>query len=192
MTTKILSELSKLALNATRTEPAVDSLTQAMELVRKQTGAVASLLLYGTEEKFSGCGVGDDPAKYADAALAYLQQRLVQLRVPLAFNLVDDEVRYITRAATKQSRDYMGWLVPTADSWTELLVLRGSWPAGAVSPLLEFVDSAIPALTLILERFVGAGRRRRLERQIANITSGIDTLGESAEIIGSVAAAYPA
>ena len=120
LTTKTLSELSKLALNATRTEPAVDSLTQAMELVRKQTGAVSALLLYGTEENFSGCGVGDDPARYPKAALAYLQQRLVQLRVPLAFELVDDEVRYITRAATKQRRDYIGWLVPTADSWTEL------------------------------------------------------------------------
>ncbi len=192
MTTKTLSELSKLALNATRTEPAVDSLTQAMELVRKQTGAVASLLLFGTEGKFSGCGAGDDPARYPDAALAYLQQRLVQLRVPLAFDLVNDEVRYITRAATKQRRDYIAWLVPTADSWTELLVLRGSWPAGAVSSLLEFVDSAIPALTLTLERFVGAGRRRRLEQQIATIGSGIDALGQSAEIIGSVAAAYPA
>jgi len=189
--TKALSELAQLALNATRTSPAVDSLVQAMDLMRGQTGAAAALLWYGDEGKFSGCGVGDDPARYPDAALAYLQQRLVQLRVPLAFDLADGEVRYMTRAATKQRRDYIAWLVPIADSWTELLVLRGSWPVGAVAPLLEFVDSAMPALTIMLERFVGSSSKRRLEQQLATIGNSIDALGQSAEIIGTVAAAYP-
>ena len=191
MITKALSELARLALGATKTAPVADTLVQAMELVRNQTGAVAALLFYGGEGGFAGCGVGDDPDRYPGPALTYLQQRLVQLRVPLTFDLVDEEVGFITRAATKQRRDYIAWIVPTPGSWTELLVLRGSWPASAITPLLEFVDSAMPALTIMLGRFVGVGSKERLERQLAAITTSVETLGRSAEIIGSVAAVYP-
>lgn len=192
MTTNALSELGKLALGAARTSPAADSLVRAMELVRNQTGAVAALVFYGDQGRFAGCGVGDDPARYPDPALRYLQQRLVQLRIPLAFNLAGDEVRFMTRAENKQPRDYVAWLVPTADSWTELLILRGAWPPSAVPPLLEFVNSAMSALTIMLERFVGVGLKQRLEQQLAAITSSVETLSQSAEIIGSVAAVYPA
>ena len=163
-----------------------------MEVVRSQTGAVAALLFYGQEEGFAGCGAGDDATSYPQAALQYLQQRLLHLRLPLAFNLANDEVRYLTRAEARQPRDYMAWLVPAADSWTEMLVVRGTWPPAAVTGLLEFVDSAMPAITIILERFVRVGRRERLEQQLATITGSVQTLSRSAEVIGSVAAAYRA
>ena len=191
MTTKALSQLAQLALGATKASPAAETLVRAMELVRNQTGAVSALLFYGDGAGFAGCGIGDDTKHYSDPMLTYLQQRLVQLRVPLSFNLADDEVRHITRAEHKQPRDYMAWLVPTADSWTELLLLRGAWPASAIAPLLEFVDSSMPALTIMLERFVGVGREHRLERQLSAIGSSVETLSHSAEVIGSVAAAYP-
>src|SRR5581483_6257289 len=88
------------------------------------------------------------------------------------------EVRYATRASNKQRRDYVAWLIPTADSWTEMLVLKGSWPPDAVTPLLELI--------------VGVGRRERLERQLATIASSVELLERSSEVIGSVATAYPA
>jgi diguanylate cyclase (GGDEF)-like protein/putative nucleotidyltransferase with HDIG domain len=163
-----------------------------MSIVSGQTGAVAALLFYGDEGVYAGAGVGDEPERYPDDALTYLQQRLLHVRIPLAFNIVEGEVRHITRAANKQRRDYIAWLVPAADSWTEMLILRGSWPTSAVEPLLEFVDSAMPALTIMLERFVGVGRKQRLEKQISTIADNVSVLGRAAEIIGSVAAVYPA
>lgn len=191
MTARALPSLSKLALDATHATPAADVLIRAMDLVRGQTAAVSALLFYGDEGRFDGAGVGDQPDRYPADALTYVQQRLVQLRVPLAFNLVDEEVRFITRAANKQRRDFVAWLVPAADSWTEMLILRGSWPPDAIAPLLEFVDAAMPALTIMLERFVGVGRKQRLERQLATISSSVDVLRHVSEVVGSVAAVYP-
>jgi diguanylate cyclase (GGDEF)-like protein/putative nucleotidyltransferase with HDIG domain len=191
VTTQALPALAKLALGATQNTPAQDMLIRAMTLVRGQTGAVGALLFYGQEGVFAGAGVGDEPERYPESALTYLQQRLVQLRVPLAFNIANGEISHMTRAANKQRRDYIAWLVPAADSWTEMLILRGSWPPIAVEPLLEFVDSALPALTIMLERFVGVGRKQRLEKQISTISENVDVLGRAAEIIGSVAAVYP-
>jgi diguanylate cyclase (GGDEF)-like protein/putative nucleotidyltransferase with HDIG domain len=49
----------------------------------------------------------------------------------------------------------------------------------------------MPALTIMLERLVGAGRRQRLERQLTTIADSVELLERSSEIIGSVAAAYP-
>lgn len=189
---KSLPALAKLALDATQASPAADTIVRALELVQRDAAAVASLAFYGEHGEFQGFAVNDDPGRYSAQALTYLQQRLLQLRVPLAFNLEGDGVRFITRAANKQRRDYLAWLVPAADSWTELLILKGSWPPDAIPPLLDFVDSAMPALTIMLERFVGIGRRQRLERQLSTIASSVELLERSSEVIGSVAAAYPA
>ncbi|HET6614908.1 MAG TPA: HD domain-containing phosphohydrolase [Dehalococcoidia bacterium] len=189
---KALPALAKLALGATQQSPAADTLVEALEIIRRETGAVAALVFYGEHGEFQGAAANDDATRYPKEPLAYLQQRLLQLRVPLTFNLEGNSVRYITRAANKQQRDYVAWLIPAADSWTEMLMLRGSWPSGAVGPLLEFVDSAMPALTIMLERFVGVGRTKRLERQLSTISDSVELLDRSAEVIGSVAAAYPA
>jgi diguanylate cyclase (GGDEF)-like protein/putative nucleotidyltransferase with HDIG domain len=189
---KALPALAKLALDATQQTPAADTLVEALEIIRRETGAVAAVVFYGEQGEFQGAAANDDTARYPNDALAYLQQRLLQLRVPLTFNLEGSSVRFITRAANKQQRDYVAWLVPAADSWTEMLMLRGSWPPGAVPYLLEFVDSAMPALTIMLERFVGVGRTKRLERQLSTIAESVDLLERSSEVIGSVAAAYPA
>jgi diguanylate cyclase (GGDEF)-like protein/putative nucleotidyltransferase with HDIG domain len=191
LNTKALSELARLAVGASTAAPAGDTLVRAMELVRSQTGALAVLLFYGSDGGFVGCGVGDEPGNYPESALSNLQQRLVHFRVPLAFNLSDGQVQFITRAENKQPRDYMAWPVPTPDSWTEFLILRGTWPTTAVVPLLEFMGSAMPAITIMLERFVGVGRRQRLEHQLDSIGKSTDILRRSAEVLGSVAAAYP-
>jgi hypothetical protein len=73
-----------------------------------------------------------------------------------------------------------------------MLVLRGTWPPSAVEPLLDFVESALPALTIMLERFVGVGRKHRLEEQISTISANAEVIGRAAEVIGSVATVYPA
>jgi len=192
LSTQALPALAKLALGATQNTPVADALVRATEIISANTGAVAALVFYGHEGGFHGAGVGDHLERYPESALRYLQQRLVQLRVPLAFNIADGEVRHMTRAANKQRRDYMAWLVPAADSWTEMLILRGSWPPSAVEPVLEFVESAMPAVTILLERHAGVGRRERLERQLSTISDNVDVLGRAAELIGSVATAWPA
>jgi diguanylate cyclase (GGDEF)-like protein/putative nucleotidyltransferase with HDIG domain len=189
---KSLPTLAKLALDATHKAPAADIVVKALELVRRDSAAIAALAFYGEDGGFQGFAVNDEPSRYSPQVLTYLQQRLLHLHVPLAFNLEEGEVRYATRASNKQRRDYVGWLIPTADSWTEMLVLKGSWPPDAVTPLLEFIDSAMPALTIMLERIVGVGRRERLERQLATIASSVELLERSSEVIGSVATAYPA
>jgi diguanylate cyclase (GGDEF)-like protein/putative nucleotidyltransferase with HDIG domain len=105
--------------------------------------------------------------------------------VPLSFNLAEGEVRHLTRAANKQPRDYIAWLIPVTGSWTELLVLHGSWPNSAIQSLLDTVDSVMPALSIILERFLGLSRRERLEAQLAAIEGCVDALSQSASVIGT-------
>lgn len=189
MGTNSLSELGKLALGATQKEPAADLLVRAMELVRNQTGAIAALVFYADQSgRLAGSGIGDDPKHYSEEVLTYLQQRLVQLRVPLAFNIEDGQITSLTRASNKQRRDYIAWLAPVAESWTELLILRGSWPPEASERLLEVVQSAMPALTILLERFVGTGSKQRLERQLDVVNQAVEKISPSSELLGSVAA----
>ncbi len=189
LATNPLSELAKLALGATKNEPATDLLVRAMELVRNQTGAIAALVFYADQSgRLAGSGMGDNPKRYSEEVLTYLQQRLVQLRVPLAFNIEDGQATSLTRASNKQRRDYIAWLVPVADSWTELLVLRGSWPPETNERLLDAVQSGMPALTILLERFVGTGSKQRLERQLDVVNQAVQKISPSSELVGSVVA----
>ena len=55
-------------------------------------------VVYGDENRLTSQFVGSD-AEFPEEALMYLQQRLVQLRVPLAFNRAEDSIDFLTRAA---------------------------------------------------------------------------------------------
>lgn len=186
-----LPALAKLAQTANQSRPARATLTEAIDLVRERTAALGAVVFYGDQGGFAGCGAVDDPDAFRPEALMYLQQRLVQLRVPVAFNIVEGELKFMTRAANKQQRDYVAWLMPATDTWTEMFILRGFWPPDAVPSLLDFVQSAMPALTIILERHLAAGRNERLEGQLSTINNNVEVLESAAAIIGSVATAFP-
>src|SRR5690348_8133064 len=139
MATSPLAALAKLALEATEHEPLVETLVKALALVRDQTGAISALIFYEDGDRLSGSGVGEDASNYGQEALQYLQRRLQQVHLPLAFNMGDGEIRNLTRAANKQPREQIAWLVPVTDSKTELLVLHGAWPPSAIQPLIDTV-----------------------------------------------------
>jgi diguanylate cyclase (GGDEF)-like protein/putative nucleotidyltransferase with HDIG domain len=185
-----LAALAKLALNTAHQPGDQDVLRQAAELLRRRTGAVTVAIYYGADAQFACEAVGQE-LDLPHEALIYLQQRLVQLRVPLAFNLSGSKVEFITRASNKQRRDFVGWLIPSSESWTEMLVLRGTWSGSAATPLIDFVDSAMPALAMILDGVLETGRRERLAQQVHAIDEGVETIRGLAEMVGSVAAVLP-
>ncbi len=186
-----LAALAKLALGSAHSQSGQDGvLSQAAELVRRRTGAVSVAIVHGDGDGFASIVVGQDLGIPQDV-LMYLQQRLVQLRVPLAFNLSRDKVEFITRASNKQRRDYVAWLIPSPESWTEMLVLRGTWAGSAATPLIDFVDSAMPAVAMIVDAYAGPARKDRIEDQLRVIAGSVQTLREMAEVVGSVAAVVP-
>ena len=95
---------------------------------------------------------------------------------------------FITRTTAKQRRDYFAWRVPVPDSFTEMVVLRGAWSPGAVEHLLDAVETAMPALMMILELVAGGGRRQRLELQLETIENAVEMLSPTTELIGSLSA----
>lgn len=186
----VLPALAKLALGIVTAPGERGTLLRAMDLIQRRTGALNVVLAHGDDGRFATCALRDE-APFPDEALMYLQQRLFQLRVPLSFNLDGDRIVFLTRAAAKQRRDYTAWLIPSSESWTEMFVLRGAWGGNAVGPLMTFVDSAMPALALILDRYLGAGRKQRLTQQLSAISTSVEALSEMVEVVGSVAAVVP-
>jgi diguanylate cyclase (GGDEF)-like protein/putative nucleotidyltransferase with HDIG domain len=186
----VLPSLAKLALGVTALPGESGALFKAMDLIQRRTGALNVVLAHGDDGRLATCALRDEVPLPEDA-LIYLQQRLFQLRVPLSFNLEGNQVAFLTRAAAKQRRDFTAWLIPSVDSWTEMLVLRGAWGGNAVGPLMAFVDSAMPALALILDRYLDAGRKQRLTEQLSVISASVDALSEMTEVMGSVAAVVP-
>ena len=193
MGTNPISELCRLALAGTQDGMNESVLTRAMKLLQAQTGSISTFVFYSDHRgNLVTSGVGDDPTRLDTEAISYLQQRLVQLHVPLAFDVDDGKVSFITRATSKQRRDYFAWRVPVPDSFTEMVILRGAWPPSAVEHLLDAVESAMPALMIILEFFVDGGRRQRLERQLKAIDDVAEMLRPTTELLASLGAVYSA
>ena len=193
MATHPISELARLALGATQDGMDKSVLVRAMELIQVQTGSISAMVFYADHDgNVVTSGVGDDPMRLDKEAISYLQRRLVQLRVPLAFNVEHGKGTFITRATAKQRRDYIAWRIPVPDSFTEMMILRGVWPPDAVEQLLDVVESAMPALMMILELVAGGGRRQRLELQLETIENAVEMLSPTTELIGSLSAAYSA
>ena len=193
MATHPISELARLALGASQDGVDKSVLVRAMELIQVQTGSISAMVFYADHDgNVVTSGVGDDPMRLDKEAISYLQRRLVQLRVPLAFNVEHGKGTFITRATAKQRRDYIAWRIPVPDSFTEMMILRGVWPPDAVEQLLDVVESAMPALMMILELVAGGGRRQRLELQLETIENAVEMLSPTTELIGSLSAAYSA
>ena len=102
MATHPISELARLALGASQDGMDKSVLVRAMELIQVQTGSISAMVFFADHDgNVVTSGVGDDPMRLDKEAISYLQRRLVQLHVPLAFNVENGRGTFITRATAK-------------------------------------------------------------------------------------------
>src|SRR3972149_8062070 len=158
---KALHELARIASEG---PAAKETLTQAACVIRQATGAAEAMVVYSEDNEFLTCsdvcsGPGPD---LTPTALAWVQRHAVQASEPVAFNLVGRRVEDFTSALTDDDRQFLAFILPTNESTSEMCILRGDWERKARPRGLRIVESATPALTIILERLLNADRGRRL------------------------------
>ena len=100
----------------------------------------------------------------------------------MAFNLVGHRVEGFTGALSDDQREFLGFSVPTTESPSEMCILRGPWEQTPRPHILRFMESATPALTVILERFLNAGRGRRLAQQLQTLANAAQVLTGSEDV----------
>src|SRR4030042_1372586 len=160
-----LQQRGRLAVEATATK---EPLAQAAGIIRRATGSAEAVLVYAEDQTFIACcDTGDGPpAELTQGALAWIQRHAGQANGPVAFDLRGQRVEDFTSVLGDGQHEFLAFAIPTTESAAEACILRGPWQKRERSRVLRFMESATPALTVILERLLNADRSRRLAGQM--------------------------
>ena len=108
-----------------------------------------------------------------------VQQQAEMQKGPVAFNIRARLVEDLTSAAGAKGRQYIGLRVPTSESPSEMLIMRGPWQKGINVQVLKFVDLALPSLTFFMERMLNAARGSRQREQMKALADAAQVLTQS-------------
>jgi diguanylate cyclase (GGDEF)-like protein/PAS domain S-box-containing protein len=179
-----IEALNQLAGIATQGFADEQTLTQAATIIRQATGAAEATVVYAKEKNFLTCSDAGDgpPTELTLAALAWVQRHAAQASEPVAFNLIGNRVEDFTSALSDDDRQFLAFTVPTSESAAEMCILRGAWERKARTHILSFMQSATPALTIILERLLNAERSQRLAEQLNTLANAAQMLTRSEDV----------
>ncbi len=176
--------LHKLARIAIEGPAAKETLARAASIIRQATGAAEAMVVYAEDKNFLTCSdAGGGPAtELRLGALTWIQRHAAQTSEPVAFNLVGRRVEDFTSALSDDDRQFLAFTVPTTESAAEMCILRGAWDHKARTRILRFMESATPALTMILERLLNANRSQRLGEQLRTLANAAQVLTRSEDV----------
>ena len=179
--TEALRQLARIAVQASATK---GTLTTAANIVRQVTGADEVLLVYAEDQSFLACHSGSDGphVELSQGALAIVQRNTARANGPVAFKLIGTRVEDFTSALGDDQRGFLAFPIPTTESASELCILRGPWENKERARILRFMESATPALTIILERLLNADRGRRLAQQLHTLANAAQVLTRSEDV----------
>jgi diguanylate cyclase (GGDEF)-like protein len=176
-----LREMARLAVQAPAT---TDNLVLVADVLRDALDAAAVHFTYAADKDFLVCGdscSGDDIGT-SQIGLWLVRHQFEVLEDPVAFNIRARRVEDFTSAVGAKGRAYLAFRVPISESPAEMLIMRGPWENGLNAQVLKYVETALPSLTLFLERMLNAGRESRLREHMAALANATDLLTRAEEV----------
>jgi len=176
-----LESLRRLARMAVESEATKESLAALADTLRDALDLVQVFFVYSEDLDWAtcgDCGSGDDVGT-KKKGLWLVQQQAELYQGPVAFNIRDLRVEDLTGDLNAKGRQYIGLRIPTRESPSEMLIIRGHWEKGIDAQVPEFVDLALPSLTLFLERMLNAARGSREREQMKALANAAEVLTQS-------------
>lgn len=189
-----LSALQELAVLAADGPATRFGLTHIADALRDALGAEQVCFVYAEDRDWVTCGDSrcGDSIGTGRTGLWLVQQQAQQQNAPVAFNIHAKRVEDFVPAKRAKGREYFAIRIPTSESPSEMVVIRGCWGEEIRPSLLRFVDAARPALIMFLERMLNASRVDRQRGQISALANAAEVLtsAEDAQsVLGSLAGA---
>ncbi len=178
---EVLQQLARIAVEG---PAAKETLAQAATIIRQATGAAEAMVVYAEDKEFLACSdtAGTPETQFTLAALTTIQHHVAQAGGLVAFNLAGHRVEGFTSAPDGDRCQFLALRIPTSESPSEMCILRGAWNRKDRARISRFMESATPALTIILERFLNADRGRRLAQQLQTLANAAQVLTQSEDV----------
>jgi diguanylate cyclase (GGDEF)-like protein len=160
--------LHRLSVLAVQAPPVADTLCLAAGVMRKGAGAEEAHIVYVPVEEF--CWASDSPSHerpIGDGGLRHVQRRLAAFGVPLAFNVgAEGRIEGLAAAREGEGRRWVVLPFPGRGNYTEMLLVRGAWSGAIPGRVVRFLEASLPALTVLIGRFLDASQASRQRQQL--------------------------
>jgi diguanylate cyclase (GGDEF)-like protein len=157
--------LSTLALKA---PPVPDTLCLAAEALREGAQAEETHIIYVSTDEF--CWASHPPQEekpIEGRALRHVQRRLAFLGTPLAFSLgAEGRIEGLGPAREAQGQPWLALAVPGRGNFSDMLLARGAWSGPPLDQVLRLLEASLPALTVLIGRFLDASHATRQHDQL--------------------------
>lgn len=179
-----LAALHRLSTAALRQPLDDKTLTLFADALSEFVGASKVFFTYALDQGFivhGGSKSGNDIGT-SQIGLWLVQRELGLLGQPVAFNIEKGRVRDFAAAAVASGRRYVAFKVPTSESPAEMLIIEGPWQERVPPQLIQFIDAAMPSITVLLERMLNAARGARQKEHLLALANAADMLTRSEDV----------
>jgi diguanylate cyclase (GGDEF)-like protein len=167
-----LAALARLAM-APAENVAATTLTQACSLVRATLGAEEAYIVRTGDPHFVRIDSPDDPTAYEFTQKGYfIVWRELATHADCIGGLFNGEDRRILSAKALVAREpatHLALLLPSDESSSEVLIVRGPWPTGLSNAQVDFATALRPILACLVGALLDQQRRQRQQEQLQSL-----------------------
>ncbi len=172
-----LSQLVELSALVEQSLPAEEAIRRSLPILQHGIGATDVQLVYGWQDGFRSIGTASSSG-LSDVALWLVNKDLTARHLPCAFDLADSKVINFRDASTQDSARIVAAMLPVQIT-SDMLIARGDWPSGLDQKRLSFLQVCLPALALLMERWLEGIRAERQQKQLSALASIPRVMSES-------------
>ncbi len=172
--------LASLSGLVTQGLPPDEAVRECLPLLQLGLGAEDAFLVYGDIAGFSRFGTCPDLA-LDNGSLWLVHRDLSSRRQACAFDSRGGEVAGLRSATSNDPCEYVAALIPMA-GMGEMVIAQGRWDHGLEPEQLQSLETALPALALILERQLDAKRAKRQRDHLSALANISRVLSESGDV----------
>lgn len=192
----MLGTLAELARIATTPRPDAGRVLRACEIMAQTLRASDAYVLQAGDPYFRRLGSDEDPKTYEIKQKGYWliwQTFAANPTQPAGvFNVVERIVQDGRKIEPGQPSTHLASVLPSDESNSELLIVRGPWPEGLTQPQVDFVIAARPMLSYLVSNVLDTQRRARQRRQLtalADVSKAFSEASEMSNVLESIATA---
>ncbi len=181
-----LQHLANIAANGPASR---QGLIRIADTLRDAVGAEQVCFVYAEDLDWVTCGdsLSGDDVGTGKAGLWIVQGQTQKRNGPVAFNIREKLVQDFVRAEHARGRKYVALRIPTSESPSEMVIVRGSWQDGVDPALLAFLGGARPAFIMFLERMLNAYRADRQRGQMSALANAAEVLTQDEDKVSVLA-----
>jgi diguanylate cyclase (GGDEF)-like protein/PAS domain S-box-containing protein len=192
----VIERLHALSRIANTLRPGVDDIERACAIVAGVLGAEEAYVLRAGDPHFVRLGCQCEPTTYEVKQKGYWLVWREAATHPgylgALFDVAERQVRSGSQLAPGKPATHVGVILPSAESNSEILVVRGPWPQGLTAEQVDAIELMRPVIAHLVGGILDGEHRSRQRAQLealANVSRAFNEASSADSVLDSLATA---